>query len=391
MINTQPRTSSLRSDPVRCAARTTVLVGFLIVAFCNPLLAQVGMQTVAGDHVRVTTPSGRVTGVLLAVDQRSLTIRPAGAAADVTILRARTTRFERLADRRSRWRYTGLGALTGLGAGALGGLASAMGCKPNEWFCSPGANAVAGGILGAGIGAVAGALVPPAEEWVGIDVGALSDIQYVTLASAFQRNRRLSVSVGSGTAWGGPAGDLEAAMRLAGFDQTTGGFFGAPTPHPHSNHELGSVWFAIPFQVNPAWEVSIAYSRTKIGQTFGYRAPSQYLFVSYEAGLVGGMVSRSFGPLRLGAGPAWYSARWSDDASGITSPNHSRIGIVTQAGVKVPAHTRAYLDLNLQYRYTGRTPVGPFTPGGGFGTVPFPETAVRVSHWFIGLGPGLRF
>ena len=138
-------------------------------------------------------------------------------------------------------------------------------------------------------------------------------------------------------------------------------------------------------------EVGLAYSKTKIGQTFGYRAPLQFLFVSHEASVMAGMVSRTFGPLRVGAGPAWYSARWREDSSVSESHTHSQIGLVTQAGVKVPAHTRAYLDLNLEYRYTGRATIGPFTPGGGFGTPPFPATAVRVSHWFIGFGPGLRF
>jgi hypothetical protein len=373
------------------AVRTTFFVVFLTVWFHKPLLAQAAGQTAGGDQVRVTTTSGRVAGVLLAVDERSLIIRPGGAAADVTILRAATTRLERLVERRSRWRYTGFGALAGLTAGAGAGLVSGMGCKPNEWFCSPGFNAAAGGILGAGAGAVAGALLPPAERWVDVDVSALNAIPYVTLPSGLQRNRRWAVSVGTGTAWSGPAGDLEAAMRVAGFDQTSPGFFGGPTPHPHSNHELGSVWFNIPYQVDPAWEVSFAYSRTSIGRTVGYRAPLEFLFISYEARVLAGMVSRTFGPLRVGAGPAWYSARWSDEYSVSNAPNHSRIAVVTQAGVKVPAHTRGYLDLNLQYRHTGRAPVGPFSPGGGFGTPPFPETAVRVSHWFIGFGPGLRF
>jgi hypothetical protein len=203
--------------------------------------------------------------------------------------------------------------------------------------------------------------------------------------------RRWTTAFGTGAAWGGPRHDLEASMRQAGFDDTSPGFFGPPSPHPKSGYDVGSVWFDTYFQVRPPWDVGVTINRTSIGHTYGFHQPFQFLFVNYETTSVAVVVSRAFGPARTGVGPAWYSARSSEDHTGELM-SHSRAGVVARAGLSLPVRTRLYLDLNLQYRYAGRAPVGPFTPAPVLGApISFPETDAPFSHWFVGIGSGLRF
>jgi hypothetical protein len=364
----------------------------LVVSFCatTALAQEPAVRVGPGERVRVTSESLRVDGTLMAVDDDTLTIRPRDGTADVTVPRMAIAKIERTDGRRSRVRDAGLGALIGLGVGALAGLASSTSCEPREWFCSAGFNSTFFGILGAGAGAVTGAILPPPSRWVEIDESALTEISQPIQPLPSRADRRWAIALGTGAAWGGPAVDLEEAMRRADFDDTSPAFFFPGSAHPRSNGNVGSIWLHAQYLLRPQWEVGVSYDNTTIGRTIGFHEPGQYLFVHDSVTEVNAVVSRIFGPARVGIGPAWYAARAHEDNG--QSTDRSRFGVTTETGLKVPARTRLYLDVNIRYSYVGRVSVGPFTPPAPQGAASqFPETEVHFSHWFIGLGPGLRF
>jgi hypothetical protein len=227
----------------------------------------------------------------------------------------------------------------------------------------------------------------------------------VSRAVGVPRTRRLSVSVGTGFARGGPAPDLEAALRRNGLDDTSSGFFGGPSAHPNSDAAFGLVWFDTRYELWSSWEIGARFDRTRIGRSIGYRegsaqAPPQFVFAYYEVSTIAAVGGRRIGPLLLGAGPAYYAAR-TTDLHGEQSRSSSRFGLLTEAGLRLPIRTRVYVGAHLQYRLVGRAPVGPITsrvpqplPGHPWeGHVPatLPETEARFNHWFVGFGPGLRF
>ena len=371
---------------VGAAALFTCLYGAAVGAQGQTPPSPVG----PGERVRITFESRRVDGVLTVLNEQTLTLQPRDGTAEITVSRAAITKLERTFGHRSRARGAGLGALSGLGLGAAAGLASSTACKPTDWFCSAGFNAGLFGIFGAGLGAITGVILPPATRWVEVDPSALTDIAQSRPPLDAPRVHRWATAIGTGATWGGPAADLEAAMRTNGFADTSPAFLFPASPHPHSTGELGSVWFDADYSVRPPWGVGLSYDKTKMGSTVGFHNPSQYLVVHDVVTSVAALASRAFGPAQLGAGPAWYSARTYEEQTA-TLTRHSRLGVIMQAGLRLPAHTTMYLDVSLQYRYVGQETVGPFTPAPQQQVIRAPETDVRFNHWFLGVGPGLRF
>jgi hypothetical protein len=344
-----------------------------------------------GDRVKVTTEDGTLDGTISSVRGGVLTIQLSRGHAETGIPITAVKRLQRAAGHRSRARSAGFGALIGLVGGAAAGLVSASGCGPDDFLCSPGFNALGGAMLGAAAGAVAGAVIPPSPRWIDADLGALTNVPSSPSPAAPAVVRRWAISVGTGGAVGGGTSEaLEAAMRQTGFDETSPAFFGPATPHPRSGHDLGGARFAVSTGLGRSWDVGVAYDRTPIGHTHGFRAPLQFLFVDYETTSLAVIGSRTFGPARAGLGPAWFSARSTEDHS-TERVRRSTIGFVTEAGLRLPARTRVYLDLNLQYRYVGRSEVGAFSYDLLPGRIPFAAVSVPFNHWYLGIGSGVRF
>jgi len=70
----------------------------------------------------------------------------------------------------------------------------------------------------------------------------------------------------------------------------------------------------------------------------------------------------------------------------------SHFGFIARGGVRTPAATRLYLDLNAQYRYIGEASYGPFagSPPVNGGTA-LPRSSAQFNHWLVAFGPGIRF
>jgi hypothetical protein len=365
--------------------------------------ATISVHTREGLNLVIPVPGIRFSGVLLEVDDYVLTIKPDRASDSLTVSRRAIAEMERSVGRRSRARYAGIGALSGFGVGGLVGVVSGLQCAPNAWFCSPGLNALAGGILGAAGGAVVGVIAPPAERWIVVGSTAVSNVQEAPPFAplSLRGPPRVTVAFQLGQPSSGPARDIEQAMRTSGYADTSPAFFGDSITHPFSDSSFGTIGFPMMFQidyaVHPPWNVGVIVARTPIGFTNGFNHTSNdYVSVEYGASTVGALVTRTFHSFKVGAGPAIHSTRTRapvpDGSGGGSWSSNSRLGLIALGGVKTPAQTRVYLDLSFQYRYVGRASYGPFASSffNGRGTV-LPPFSAQFSHWMIAFGPGVRF
>jgi hypothetical protein len=357
----------------------------------------------SGQGALVPRPGVRFTGLMIALDDRVVTVRPdrAGAAA-MTIPRTLVRTLERSSGRTARGHHMALGALVGAGAGAIVGAMSQVGCEPHGilscWMLGA---AASGAILGTGAGLVVGAVMPPAQRWVPIDAP-------IEPASTRPLDR-VFLTFNLGQPVGGPTRDLERAMQTAGLDETMPGFFGSdPVAFPRSSTGFGELGMPVSLNVHyrtgGKWGIDLRWSDTPIGTTSGYRSPSQFLSIDYGVRSLGVTAVRHAGPLRVGIGPAWHFLRVRE--SDVGSPNgppaghaswtqRSRLGFTAEAGITLPLGTRMFFDLNAQYHRIGQVVTGPFSAGPGApGVVPaleISEIPAHFSHWFIGFGPGVRF
>jgi hypothetical protein len=127
-----------------------------------------------GTRVRVTVPSGRHAGTLLALGQDTLVM---GSERQADTLRIASSGISRIEVSRGQRRRTGRGAIIGLLAGGISvgaGLGVACGTSSGSFLdCSdkvPSAvtfGLLAGGALGAGIGALIGSAIS-GEKWEAI-------------------------------------------------------------------------------------------------------------------------------------------------------------------------------------------------------------------------------
>jgi hypothetical protein len=121
-----------------------------------------------GMRVRIAAPEvlpHRLVGEISAIDEDTVTVESSASHMTVSIPRVKIDRVELSEGMRSRWVDGGIGAATGAATGAIT-------CAEDNSHSSHGyvrvsttAVAAACGVVGAGIGALIGALIPPGERW----------------------------------------------------------------------------------------------------------------------------------------------------------------------------------------------------------------------------------
>ena len=154
-----------------------------LAALCGAAAsADEGRPPTEGRRVRVTAPGfadGSVIGDLVAVEDTRVTLRTAGASEVVAIPRRDVIRLEIGTKRHRRGRAAGIGALVGLGIGAIAGFAvgndDCGGPDAPFIMCVPRETSAAGvGGAGAALGAALGLLFAPGETvWETVDPGGL--------------------------------------------------------------------------------------------------------------------------------------------------------------------------------------------------------------------------
>jgi hypothetical protein len=209
------------------------------------------------------------------------------------------------------------------------------------------------------------------------------------------------VSVVTGLPSRGPLDDLERTMRATGFDLDSGGCFFdlcfGPTSMPYSGggRVFRDSWTAsINRRIGRRLGVSVTGGHTLIGWTNGrQRGTGAYIEIETEMTHVAPLVTFQPTPgVRVGAGPAVFSTTFARTGPGGTQPLDTtrQPGLLAEASLTFPRRSRVFVELSAQQRWLGRQPLGPID------LLPdepatFPQTQVRVTHWFIGLGAGLRF
>jgi hypothetical protein len=210
---------------------------------------------------------------------------------------------------------------------------------------------------------------PPSDRWfIAIEVGATSS---------------------------GPAPDVEQAMRASGFGDTSHGFGGA-LAHPFSRMAGDRLPLALDLQyrVRGPWAVGFLLIDAPMRETFGYSAtPVLPLSLHSRVRSVGAIAAWKSRAMRVGVGPAWHISRVRRSSLPFELWNtHSQLGLVTQVSMSLPVESRFYVDFGLQYHFVGRTMVSQHTFTSGIGpNLVFPATSVQFNHWFVGIGPGIRF
>jgi hypothetical protein len=115
-----------------------------------------------GMRVRILAPdvfAGKVVGTIKVVDDTSVSIDVKGRAEPVAVAREKIVRLDVSTGPRSRW----VDAAIGAGIGAVGG--AVAGGSQDSHVVSNGEVAAVCALLGAGLGALIGAAIPPGEHW----------------------------------------------------------------------------------------------------------------------------------------------------------------------------------------------------------------------------------
>ncbi len=200
-----------------------------------------------------------------------------------------------------------------------------------------------------------------------------------------------------GTTSGGPASDIERAMRAAGFGAMSPGF-DDPVEHPFSrtgNGIIGPNWMlAAHRSVAPRLLVGLTVSDAPIGVTYGWRNPALALDLQYSVATLAPTLSYELSKaVRLGAGPALYRTEVRQERSGsgfLKTQSATKVGALAELGVSLPADSRVCVALSLQYRLVGHVTIGPFESTVGQYSATFPATSVKYDHFFVGVGVGVR-
>jgi len=223
-----------------------------------------------------------------------------------------------------------------------------------------------------------------------------------------RRPQSWSFEVVAGPSFGGPSGEIEAAMRRYGFDDSlSGGWFGGgTTTYPTTQDEswdATSYWGAARRRLGHGpWHVGLGGGTTELGTVTGYRDKvgnayaMVWLDVSSRVLTLAPMAWYEAVPgLRLGAGPAIHRVDFElgySYESGKVQSRSWKPGFVVEVALTLPADTPVFFAALAQYRFAGTATAGPWETTTYQGAhVEFPATSVPVSHGFVALGIGGRF
>ena len=146
-----------------------LLMIFLSPGFAYAADGEVLLQSVApGMRVRILAPEvspHKVIGTVQRVSEDSVTLDVPGHNEPVSVLREKIARLDVSEGPRSRGVDSAIGAGIGAAVGAAGCAAGNGGGQNDVVRISTGAVAAFCALLGGGLGALIGAVIPPGEHW----------------------------------------------------------------------------------------------------------------------------------------------------------------------------------------------------------------------------------
>ena len=216
------------------------------------------------------------------------------------------------------------------------------------------------------------------------------------VAQTAHRTRRWEVNLAVGSPKGGPRAAIAGAMVTNGFGDTSPAecFFWCVPAQAHPKQIAGSFasTLSVGYAVTPFWQIRLENASADLGETIGYRGSpaatyGTYLFLAQSVSMTALIPTCTLDELRIGLGPAVYRVKVADGAQGPSSAS-TKLGLVADLGVRLPAHTRFFLAISGQYRLVGSAVVGPFS-GGTADTLP--RFRASFTHRVLAFGLGVRW
>jgi outer membrane lipoprotein SlyB len=181
----------------------TSLVALISLIPFVSLPAQTDQRVPLGKRVRITMPDtmsaverpvgGRplvVIGNLVAMSDSAMSIRNDVTSGYVTVPLSRVQRLE-VSTGSDRTTSAVVGGLIGLGIGGVAGYSSGDDCPNGDWLCFPREDtAVIGAVLGAAVGTLIGVLGGRGERWKDASVRRVTAIPIGTRSIAFTSTLR---------------------------------------------------------------------------------------------------------------------------------------------------------------------------------------------------------
>lgn len=216
---------------------------------------------------------------------------------------------------------------------------------------------------------------------------------------------RWSISLSLVNQWGGPAEDLESAMRAGAFDQTAPRITEGYDTHPYtSGGDFGFAAFSVGYRLKPRIVLRVqGIQDREFSQVHGYHGPNTapssdpptdraYVAITPTIRTLAALAFYEGPGLRVGAGPSLNRTSLEVDAgTGIQREQQTRLGLVVEAGAEWPRRTRVMVELWGQYHVVPSQAYGPVpVSSGGQVIATLPASLASFSHFTAGLGIGLR-
>lgn len=248
------------------------------------------------------------------------------------------------------------------------------------------------------------AVAQPASSAVG-PVTRLSGTQPPTSAASRVRPvRRWTVSIVTGRPSLAPLREFERAMRANAFDWSGstcvfGLCFGNQT-YPYSSHTriYRDTWAAhVHRLLGRHIGVGVTTGKSFIGGTTGrHRTSFTWLDVETQVAHLAPIVTFTpWAGMRVGGGPGLFTTTFNERSAGtlVETTTARRPGLLADLSLTFPRRTRIFIDLTGQMRWMTAPSFGPVSRDDAATgvTVTFQRTAVKMSHWMVGLGAGVRF
>jgi opacity protein-like surface antigen len=192
---------------------------------------------------------------------------------------------------------------------------------------------------------------------------------------------------------------LEERMKDNGYFPHSGGIFGGGPALPMAKRkhvvqvEIDRVW-------NQTGTAKLLYS-TYSGKLSGISSYAGDLNLNYQVrtlALLGGIFVKKQ-TFKVTAGPAWHFLQLKADrpfySSGIQKNNITKLGFAIEAGIRFPAKSTVFIDLNTQYHKVGKIQMSPFQweepdPTGQMQITSFEAEKTSFNYLLLNFGVGIR-
>ena len=205
--------------------------------------------------------------------------------------------------------------------------------------------------------------------------------------------RRWEISWTAGGSSGGAAVAITGAMSAAGLNSTIPGgcfFLGCwgDIHHPWSDDGGTTRMLAVSYAVRPWWTLRLQHTVGDLSETLGYRAPSGWLSLRQSVTSVSVLAVVSAGGLHAGVGPSLHRLAVTREEYHPSNSRRSRVGMTFHSGLSLPARTRVFADVAVQYQLVGSMNVGPLTTSDSTATMA--RTRASFSYRTVKVGFGVR-